>query len=100
MEFTVLLKPTKGLRYRATCASLFHTEVEGETREQALEQLRQQIQEQMDDGTEIIQMKINGGTSNPLPLWPDDEITQKWLKAIKEVRQEADAEEGIIVNNP
>lgn len=99
MEFAVILKPMKGLRYRATCASPFHSEAEGATREQALELLRKQIQEQMEDGTEIVQMKINGGVSSQLPLWPDDEIARKWLRAIEEVRKAADVEDGIVVNN-
>lgn len=101
MEFAVLLKPMNGSKYRATCAAPFYSEAEGETREQALEQLRQQIQEQVDDGTEIVQMKINSPTPTPqLPLWPDDEITQEWLRAIDEVRREANIKEGIEVNNP
>lgn len=96
MEFDVLLEPMMGTKFRASCMYPFHTVAEGETRELALDQLRQVIVKQLDDGAEIVRMRIeNTKPVVRLPQWPRDNVSKQWLRAIEEVREEANRAEGI-----
>lgn len=95
MEFDVLLEPLMGTKFRASCTYPFHTVAEGETREMALDKLRQDIVKQLDHGAEIVRMHIESKKIVRLPQWPRDDVSKLWLRAIEEVREEANRAEGI-----
>src|ERR1700752_4392927 len=58
MEITVLLEPKEGQGYRASSGSPLATEAEGISREEALCNLRTQIEHKIRSGAEILTLKV------------------------------------------
>ena len=58
MEITVLLEPKEGHGYRASSGSPLATEAEGTSREEALGNLRVQIENKIRSGAEILTLEV------------------------------------------
>ena len=58
MEITVLLEPKEGYGYRASSGSPLATEAEGTSREEALGNLRAQIENKIRSGAEILTLEV------------------------------------------
>jgi predicted RNase H-like HicB family nuclease len=92
MELSVLVKPVEGNGYRAWCPDPIAVSVEGATREEALDKLRDAIEHQLRGGVEVVRLRVTGGIPRSGgPVCPDDEITRTWLAGIEAAREEADA---------
>ena len=86
MEIAVLIEPSAGGGFRASCGEPLPSSAEGPTREEALDGLRCQLEERVRAGAEVVTLRL--GKSIPKrPTWPDDEITRAWLEGLREVRE-------------
>jgi predicted RNase H-like HicB family nuclease len=94
MEIPVLLQPLENMRFRASAVEPLAMSAEGQTREEALENLKKRIQEQIAQGAELVFLNIplpRCTFPTTKPAWPDDEITQWWLEGIEEYRRQANS---------
>ena len=89
MELSVLIEPIAGDTFRATSGEPFHETAEGNTREQALERLREQITARVRGGGEVVRLQINLTPTRQTPLWPNDQFTADWLEGIAAARSAA-----------
>src|SRR6266446_7693641 len=93
MEITVLLEPKEGHGYRASSGSPLTTEAEGTSREEALGNLRAQIENKIRSGAEILTLEV----SQPAQPWAqfagtlkDDPLSETWIQAMAEYRASVD----------
>jgi hypothetical protein len=91
MEINILIQPLPDQGYRASAREPFAVEAEGETREQALQNLKSALADKARQGAEIVTIHM------PIPRlraenppWPDDDITRAWLEGIAEYRRQCD----------
>ena len=92
MELAVLIQPTPGNGFRASCGDPLPATADGATREQALDNLRATLEERVRGGAEVVCLRIDVRTAPATPIWPDDPITADWLAGIAAARQ---AGEGV-----
>jgi hypothetical protein len=91
MELAVLIQPVVGNGYRAWCGDPLPASAEGATREEALANLRQAIEDRVRDGVQVVRLRVDAVRLLPTsPVWPDDDITRDWLAGIAAARQAAD----------
>ena len=93
MEITVLLEPKEGHGYRASSGSPLATEAEGTSREEALCNLRAQIEHKIRSGAEILTLEVG----QPTHSWAqfagtlkDDPLGEAWVQAMAEYRTSVD----------
>jgi hypothetical protein len=93
MEITVLLEPKQGYGYRASSGPPLASEAEGTSREEALGNLRAQIENKIRSGAEILTLEV--GT--PVHPWTqfagtlqDDPLGEAWVQAMAEYRASVD----------
>jgi hypothetical protein len=99
MEIPVLIEPVSGRGYRASGGSPFAMSAEGATREEALQRLREMIQDRMAAGAELLQLRL-GPEKHPWArfagtLDPDDPFVREWKQAIEEYRRKMDEDPDI-----
>jgi hypothetical protein len=87
MELSVRIESTSSSGFRATSGEPLPATAEGSTKTEALNRLRNVIEEQLRTGTEVVRLQID--LNNLQPIWPDDSITQDWLAAIATARETA-----------
>jgi len=90
VELAVLIQPTPGNGFRASCGDPLPVTAEGATREEALDKLRAALAERVGTGAEVVRVRI-GRAAPTSPVWPDDGITAEWLAGIAAARRAADA---------
>ena len=91
MELAVLIQPTPGGNgFRAWCGEPIPAEAEGATREEALANLRTDLEAKA-RGMEVARLRIDIRGVPTAPVWPDDPITADWLAGIAAARRAADA---------
>ena len=90
MELAVLIEPTAGDGYRASCGEPIPTSAEGATRDEALGRLRQRIEARVRGGIEVVRLRIDLASPPSTPVWPDDQLTRDWLAGIAAARAAAD----------
>jgi hypothetical protein len=93
MEITVLLEPKQGYGYRASSGPPLASEAEGTSREEALGNLRAQIENKIRSGAELLTLEV--GT--PVHPWTqfagtlqDDPLGEAWVQAMAEYRASVD----------
>jgi len=93
MEITVLLEPQQGHRYRASSGPPLATEAEGTSREEALGNLRAQIEHKIRSGAELLTLEVGP----PVHPWQrfagtlqDDPLSEAWIQAMAEYRTSID----------
>jgi hypothetical protein len=93
MEITVLLEPKEGQGYRASSGSPLVTEAEGISREEALCNLRMQIEHKVRSGAEILTLEVG----EPAHSWTrfagtlkNDPLAEAWVQAMAEYRTSVD----------
>jgi hypothetical protein len=93
VEIPVLLQPLASMRFRASTGQPLPVSAEGQTREEALQNLQKLLEEQASQGMELVYLKLSmpGRTIPTEALWPNDETTQAWLEGIEEYRRQADS---------
>jgi hypothetical protein len=93
MEITVLLEPKQGHGYRATSGPPLATEAEGTSREEALGNLRAQIENKIRSGAEILTLEV-GKPAHPWTqfagILKDDPLGEAWVQAMAEYRASGD----------
>jgi hypothetical protein len=93
MEITVLLEPKEGHGYRASSGSPLAIEAEGTSREEALCNLRAQIERKIRSGAELLTLEV-GTLAHPWARFAgtlkDDPLGEAWVQAMAEYRASVD----------
>ena len=93
MEITVLLEPKEGYGYRASSGSPLATEAEGTSRQEALRNLRAQIEDKIRSGAEILTLEV-GTPAHPWAWFAgtlkDDPLGEAWVQAMAAYRASVD----------
>jgi hypothetical protein len=91
MEIQVLIDPIANNRYRACGGPPFPFIAEGDTPQDAVQNLRQLIQDRLKSGSELIQVNVPVEEDNPwlkmAGMWDkNDPLVQEWKEIIRENR--------------
>src|SRR5215469_16339683 len=94
MEIQVLVDPIANNRYRACGGPPFPFIAEGDTPHEAIQNLRQLIDDRLKAGAAICRIKVRAHES-PMIQWagswkPDDPWYEEWRKAVEEYRRQID----------
>ena len=93
MEITVLLEAKQGHGYRATSGPPLVAEAEGISREEALGNLRAQIENKIRSGAELLTLEV-GKPAHPWTQFAgtlkDDPLGEAWVQAMAEYRASVD----------
>jgi hypothetical protein len=94
MQVPILIELLPGSGFRATAGFPFSLTVEGKTRDEVVQKIRELIDKQLIIGKEYLQLEI------PVPenpwlrgigtLDPEDPLVQEWLQIMEENRRKAD----------
>ncbi len=93
MQITVLIEPVAGNGYRARGGEPLPLAAEGATREEALANLKEQLQARLRAGAELTAVDI---TPTPHPLaefagmFRDDPLLPDWKQSVAEYRRSID----------
>jgi hypothetical protein len=94
MELPVLIEQVpEGDRYSARLGEPFNLTVEAATPDEAQERLRDALRRRLRQGAELRSIIVSpGALAGANGGWlPQDELTQEWLQAVQEFREECDA---------
>ena len=98
MEITVLLEPKQGYGYRASSGPPLATEAEGTSREEALGNLRGQIENKIRSGAELLTLEV-GKPAHPWAQFAgtlkDDPLGEAWVQAMAEYRASVDNDPNV-----
>lgn len=98
MDIPVLIEPVAGNGFRARGCEPFALVAEGATREEALQKVREQLQDRLQAGAQIVPMAVPG-QENPwvkfAGMFKDDPLFDDWQAAIAENRRKADADPDV-----
>lgn len=90
MEIPVLIETLNGTGYRATTGQPLTVVAEGATREEALSQLRQALQQRLSAGAEVVAFEFSA-PEHPLAaysgMFKDNPLFDAWQQAIADNRQ-------------
>ena len=87
MEVAVYVRKTAGGQFRASTADPFPAWADGDTRTDAVEFLRQQLEDGLRDGPTVVRLRV--GIPGPKRPIPDDEMTRAWVEELKRIRAES-----------
>ena len=95
MRISVLIEPVSGKRYRARGSEPLGLIAEGATRDEALQNLRDQIEERVAGGAESVSIDLP--EQRPAHAWlrsagmiQDDPLVEEWKQAMVEYRRQVD----------
>jgi hypothetical protein len=88
MVVDISVRKTAGGRYQASASKPFPAVVEGTTQDEAVNRLRDDLEEGLRNGTTTVRIHI--GETLPAPVWPNDEFTAAWLDGIRQARAAAE----------
>ncbi len=96
MQISVLVETLPEIGFRARAGEPFCLSAEGKTQPEALQKLRQLIDEKTRAGAWIVRMDV-GNIDNPIQQTfgihdPNDPTIQEWYKDMAEYRKQRDAE--------
>jgi hypothetical protein len=93
MEIAVLVEPVASNGFRAICGEPWRLESEAPTRAEALQKLRQQLEQRVAAGAEVVAMTI-GDASHPLApfagMLQDEPLLEPWRQAMADYREGRD----------
>ena len=96
MEIPVLIEPVPPKGFRARSGEPFGLTAEGATREEALQKLRELVQNRIAGGGQVVAMGVPAVVSPLLRMagiWEkDDPLIEEWKRAMEENRRAADAD--------
>ena len=99
MNIPVLIIPVEGIGFRAYAIQPFAFSASGGTREEALNNLRVEIQNGISPRAEIATLEINIG-EHPLAkfagMFKDNPLFDVWIEAMAENRRRDDAESELL----
>src|SRR5438105_3876204 len=95
MKIPILIEPIAGNGYRAHGGEPFAVVVEAPTRDEALAKLKEQLQDRLRNGAEIVSLEL-APEPHPLALFvgmfKDDPMLHEWKDAMAEYRATIDRE--------
>lgn len=95
MQIPVLIEPIAGHGFRATGGQLLGVVAEAPTREEALAQLKEQLQNRFRNGAEIVTLELAPATHPWMEfagMFKDDPLLEEWKQAMAEYRRQIDEE--------
>jgi hypothetical protein len=99
MQIPVLIEPVTGNGFRARACEPFALSAEGSTQEEALGNLRKQLESRLATGARIVSLDVPG-TDNPWVtfqgMFKDDPLFDEWQQAIAENRRKADEDPDVL----
>ena len=93
MQIPVLIEPIAGNGYRARGAEPLALTAEAPTREEALAKLKEQLQNRLRDGAEIVPLDLSPAEHPWLKfagMFKDDPMLKEWKEAMAEYRQKVE----------
>lgn len=94
MDFSILLEPVNQVGFRAISFQP-NLEAEGATREEALDQLRNKLQQRLAQA-ELVRLDVDLPGTNPLlqlaGTWRDHPDAAEYLESLREYRRQVDAD--------
>jgi hypothetical protein len=98
MQIPVLVEPVDNNGFRARSGEPLPLTAEGATRDEALQKLRQLLENRLSGGAEITSLEV-GPTEHPWlkvsGVFANDPQYDEWVAAMEENRRKADEDEGI-----
>jgi hypothetical protein len=100
VQIPVLVEPIVGRGFRVRSGEPWSLEAEGTTREDALRQFRQLVQERLASGTGLAIVEVNAITADSpwaefAGMFKGDAYFDNWQAAIAENRRRADADTDV-----
>jgi hypothetical protein len=95
VELPVLVEPIAGNGYKASGTFPFEFTTEGTTRDEAVQKLKQLIQNRLTNGAELISLEVQRSDSPWVRIegvYRDDPLFDEWQAAIAEYRRQVDLE--------
>ena len=90
MQITVLVEPISGVGFRALGGPPISLEAQGDTRDEALQNLRALIAEKIASGAELVALDVGpidrGTWARHAGMFRDDPLYDPWQEAISEAR--------------
>lgn len=97
MQIPVLIEPVAGNGFRARSAEPFGLTAEGATSDEALDKLRQEIQNRLTAGARLVSLDVPA--DNPWKamagIYKDDPQFDDWQQAIAEYRRQVEEDPDI-----
>lgn len=96
MTIEVLVEPLPNSRYRATSGAPLAAAAEGGTRDEALAQLKEQLENRLKNGTELVPLQL-AGEPNPWLDYagmfnPNDPLVKEWKRQMARNRRKREAD--------
>jgi len=100
MQIPIVVERVKGNGYRARSGEPVPVSSRGQTREDAIKNLREKIHARLKEGSEIVGLEV-GPTLNP---WlesagifsPKDPLVQEWIQIMAENRRKMDEDPDVL----
>lgn len=99
MQIPVAVEPTSMGGFRAQSASPFPAVAEGNTRDEAVSKVRDELNKQLEQGKEIVMVELGTKAANPWLAragWlKDDPLFDEWRAEVEAYRRQCDKEAGV-----
>ncbi len=93
MEIPIIVEPAGENSFRASSGGLWGLEIEAPTRDEAIQRLRELIDDRLDAGAEVFELEIRS-RAHPLArfagMLKDDPLLQPWKEAMAEYRRQTE----------
>jgi predicted RNase H-like HicB family nuclease len=99
MNIPILIQPIAGDGYLAKSGEPLPLRAQGATRDEAMRNLRELIDRQLQNGTEIVSLELPGAENPWLAMAgmydPNDPVVQEWIEIMAENRRKMDEDPNI-----
>jgi hypothetical protein len=100
MEITVWIERVEGNGYRARGVEPFGVTGEGATKEEAIQSFREQVEDRIASGAQVVQVTIPPYQDNPWEAirgtWDEnDPAIKRWEELVEEYRRQIDEDPSI-----
>jgi hypothetical protein len=93
VEIPIIVEPAGASSFRASSGGLWGLAIEAPTRDEAVQRLRELIDDRLDAGAEVVELEIRG-RSHPLArfagMLKDEPLLQPWKDAMAEYRRQTE----------
>ena len=99
MQINIAIQPTPLGGFRAESADPFKVVVEGNTREEAVAKIRDQLNKQIEGGKEALTVEVSTAADNPwlklIGRQKDNPLFDEWRAEVEAYRRQCDVDAGI-----
>ncbi len=99
MQIPISVEPTSSGQFRAQGFPPFTAVAEGNTRDEAVSKVRDELNRQLEQGKEIVIVEVGPTTENPwlqMGGWlKDDPLFDEWREEVEAYRRKCDIEAGV-----